>query len=111
MDLFWTAARPGASPSLPGRGRQAPVRGWRSTGSASTAWTPPSADRLRDHPLAGSRPRRHRERLLGQSARLLEDDFGNPVVLLTSAWTLGYLEKQNPKIAFLPMRRAAPGGA
>ncbi len=36
----------------------------------------------------------------GQNGRLFEDNFGNPVLLVTNEWTLGYLQEQNPKITF-----------
>ncbi|AIE85410.1 peptide chain release factor 3 [Fimbriimonas ginsengisoli] len=40
----------------------------------------------------------------GSNARLVEDDFGNAVVLIMSAWNLQYLEDQNPKLQFFKSR-------
>jgi peptide chain release factor 3 len=36
----------------------------------------------------------------GQNARLLQDQHGNPVLLVNSEWSLAFLEKQNPKVTF-----------
>jgi len=40
----------------------------------------------------------------GSNARLVEDDFGNPVVLIMTPWNLQYLQDQNPKIRFFANR-------
>jgi len=40
----------------------------------------------------------------GSNARLVEDDFNNPVVLVMTPWNLQYLQDQNPKLQFFPSR-------
>jgi len=42
----------------------------------------------------------------GQNARVLEDDFGNPVAIFGSAWNLQYIQDKNPGIQFHPSRNA-----
>jgi peptide chain release factor 3 len=48
-----------------------------------------------------------REAYWGTSARMLQDNLGRPVVLVNSEWTLNYLERQHPKIQFLPTPTAS----
>jgi peptide chain release factor 3 len=40
----------------------------------------------------------------GSNARMIEDDFGNPAVLIMTAWNLQYLQDQNPKVSFFASR-------
>jgi len=40
----------------------------------------------------------------GSNARLIEDDFGHPVVLIMTPWNLQYLQDQNPKVPFYATR-------
>lgn len=42
----------------------------------------------------------------GSNAKLIEDDFGNPVVLVASPWNLQYLKDNNAKIKFHPSRNS-----
>jgi peptide chain release factor 3 len=43
---------------------------------------------------------------LPYSARLVRDQLGHHVVLLHSTWDMDYLQRENPKVAFSPMRVA-----
>lgn len=43
----------------------------------------------------------------GEQAYRLDDNDGKPVVLIGTEWNCAYLEKQNPKIRFLPTPSAA----
>ena len=47
-----------------------------------------------------------RDLYLPYSARLVRDQDGHHVVLLRSAWDTDYLQKENPKFEFFPMRSA-----
>lgn len=43
----------------------------------------------------------------GSSARLVEDNLGNPVALFNSAWSMDSLSGDNPKVKFLAQRPGA----
>jgi peptide chain release factor 3 len=48
-----------------------------------------------------------REAYWGSNAKLIEDNLGRPVLLVSSQWTLNYLQTQNPKISFLELPPAS----
>ena len=90
----------------PGRGRAAPVRG---------RPVPPRHRVQREgrpgEPLAyeailwiQGTPEDVEEAYLGSGNRLLEDAFGNPVVLIPDARSAEYLARRHPKLAFLDRR-------
>lgn len=51
-------------------------------------------------------PEQIREMHVPYTSRLVEDQFGNPVVLYQTAWDAEYMRRENPKIQFLAIRTA-----